>query len=230
MPGTFVVQPFNQTWLPRRFEIFKQPDSEATFGRIFTYYLLILTTAGLAVSALARDIVVVMADPKFHDAYKVVPLLVIANLLFSLHYHLHFGLLVAKKTKILAAINLSNGFLILLANWLLIPRFGMFGAVYATILAFIYKDSLTWHFSKKYFRPRFEMRRIAILMGAAVAIYLASLTIRTSNLWLDVAAHTFMVGLYPVLLLAVHFFTPGELDQARGFVRKLRGRLPRRPR
>ena len=35
--GTFVVAPFNQTWLPRRYEIHEQPDHERVFGRVFFF-------------------------------------------------------------------------------------------------------------------------------------------------------------------------------------------------
>jgi O-antigen/teichoic acid export membrane protein len=218
LPGTFIVQPFNQTWLPRRFEIHKQPDSEQVFGRIFTYFLTVLFFAGLAVAILSKEILMLLAGSEFWSAYRIVPLIVIANLTFSLHYHFNFGLLLQKRTKLIAVVNISNGVLVLLLNWLLIPRFGVFGAAYATILAFVYKVSLTWFFSRRYYRPHFESARILKLVVTALVLYGASRMLHFDGLFAELAYHCGLICTYPVILLLVRFFTPDEIKTGKSFI------------
>ena len=38
LPGTFVSEPFNQVWQPRRLEMYDQDNAEEIFGRIFTSF------------------------------------------------------------------------------------------------------------------------------------------------------------------------------------------------
>ena len=73
--------------------------------------------AGLGISVLTKDLLMIMADEKFWSAYKIVPIIVIATTIFSFHYHLNMGILISKKTKYLAYINFSNGFFIFILNF-----------------------------------------------------------------------------------------------------------------
>ena len=144
LPSQFISQPFNQTWLPRRMEIAREENSEQIFGRLFTWFLVLITLAGLLVSVLAGDILRIMANPRYWGAAGVVPIIVLANIIFTLHYHFNIGLLLEKKTAWLARINMFNAVLVLLLNWALISRWGALGAAIATLIGFCVKSGLTY--------------------------------------------------------------------------------------
>lgn len=218
LPGTFISEPFNQVWQPRRLELFKQENSEEMFGRVFTYFLLLLTFVGLGVAILTKDVLIVISDQKFWSAYKIVPIIVLANTIFSFHYHFNMGLIIEKKTKYLGYINFSNGLLVLFLNFLLIPRFGIYGAAYATLIAFIYKVVLTYYFSSRYFRIHFEFNRISILLLASVIVYTLSLGITISNVFLSLIIKTGLVCLFPGILYLMGFFTLDEKIAAKSFL------------
>jgi O-antigen/teichoic acid export membrane protein len=226
LPSMFVVEPFNQTWLPRRYEIHKQDDHEQVFGRVFTYFLAALLFSALAVSVFARDLLMVMSDEKFWDAADVIPIIALGNMIFALHYHLNFGLMLVKRTRLIAAINLSNGGLVLLLNWLLIPRFGVYGAAYATVAAFVYKVGLTWFFSRRHYRPRFEGRRLWHLGLTAVAIFVVARALPVPGLWSGIAIHAGLVAAFPLLLLATGFAHDSETAKLRQFARRALRRGP----
>ena len=156
LPGTFISVPFNQTWQPRRFEMHKKENSEQVFGRIFTYYLMLLIFCGLGVAVLTRDVLMIVADPAFWSAYKIVPIIILSNIIYNLSPHLSMGLLIAKKTKYLAMIDGSNGILVLVLNFVLIRSYGAYGAAVATLIAFVYKISLIYYFSSKYYQIHFR--------------------------------------------------------------------------
>lgn len=210
LPSNFISHPFNQTWQPRRFELYKKPESEKIFGTIFTYFLVLMFWAGLAVAILSKDILMIMADESYWSAYRIVPLIVLATTIFSFHYHLNMGILISKKTKYLAYINFSNGALILVLNFLLIPTYGVFGAAYATIAAFIYKVSLTYYFSSRYYKIHFELTRILKIVISVALLYFASLYVNLNTMAGNFAVKTGIIGLYPLLLFLFAFFTDAE--------------------
>lgn len=218
LPGSFISEPFNQVWQPRRLELYKQENSEEIFGRVFTYFLLLLSFVGLGVAALTRDVLMLISDQKFWTAYKVVPIIVLANTIFTFHYHFNIGLIIEKKTKYLAYINFSNGLFVVLLNFLLIPRYGMFGAAYATLIAFVYKVVLTYYFSSRYFKIHFEYNRIGMLLIVSVVIYLLSYWIMLGNVYLNILMKTGLICMFPCVLYLTGFFKDQEKAAVRNFL------------
>jgi O-antigen/teichoic acid export membrane protein len=216
LPGQFVSDPFNQIFQPRRLEVYKHANAEMIFGRIFTYFLMLMLFVGLLISVLTEDVLVIMADERFWQAYQIVPLIVLASILFSMHYHLNIGIYIVKKTKYLAVINLSNAVLVLALNFLLIPRFGMWGAAWATIIAFVYKDAMTYYLSSRFFKIHFEFTRIIKLFFVASLLYSLIGMISINGVYWDLIVK-FMVCfvLYPIFLIIIKFFEKKEIDKIR---------------
>ncbi len=225
LPANFISDPFNQTWQPRRFELYKQEGSEKIFGRIFTYFLYLIAFAGLGVSVLIKDVLMIVADPQFWSAYRIVPIIVLASTIFTFHYHLNMGILVSKKTKYLAYINFSNGALIIGLNFWLIPRYGIFGAAYATLIAFIYKIILTYYFSSRYYNIYFEFARIAKILICSAAIYGVTLFIELESVYLNFILKLLIILLYPIVLFVIRFYRQDEICRFKGYAASLWGRL-----
>lgn len=223
LPGTFVSQPFNQVWMPRRLEVYKEPNAEQVFGKIFTYFLLLIVFAGLGISVLTREILKLIAAPEFWQAYQIVPIIVLANIVFTMHYHFNMGIVISKKTHYFALINFSNGILVLGLNTILIKYFGIYGAAYATLIAFIYKVALTYYFSNRLYKIHFEIGRIAKIGLSAAILFAVCQIIQIGNPIWSGAAKTAIILTYPVLLYLLRFYSQPELDKALHVVRT---RLP----
>jgi O-antigen/teichoic acid export membrane protein len=213
LPGTFISVPFNQTWLPRRFEMFKAENSERVFGKIFTYYLALLIFCGLGVAVLTKDVLMIMADRAFWSAYKIVPIIILANIIYNLSPHLSMGLLISKNTKYLAMIDGSNGALVLFLNLVLIRAYGAYGAAVATLIAFVYKISLIYYFSSKYYEIHFEIRRIVKLFLGAAAIFGIAMMLHFESIWVSLLVKSVVVLLYPLLLVLMRFASDEEKRQ-----------------
>jgi O-antigen/teichoic acid export membrane protein len=165
---------------------------------------------GLAVSVLTRDVLMIISDEKFWPAYRIVPIIVLANIVFAMHYHFNIGIIISKKTKYLAYINFSNGIFILLLNVVLIKNYGVYGAAFATLIAFIYKVSLTYYFSMKNYKIYFEFVRIAKMFAAAVILYLSSSMINSRYPALNVFIKSATIMTFPFLLYIMKFYTDEE--------------------
>jgi len=214
LPGTFISDPFNQIFQPRRLEVCKQEDSEYVFGRIFTYFLLLILFAGLLVSVLTKEVLMLMAASEYWSAYQIVPLIVLANTIFSFHYHLNIGIIISEKTKYLAYVNFSNGVLVLLLNFLLIPRYGIFGAAWATLLSFIYKAAMTYYFSNKFYKIHFETTRVLKLVLVAGMVYLIAQSIEIDSVFLAlITKFSLIFVLYPLGLYLTRFFSVQEKEK-----------------
>lgn len=220
LPGMFVSEPFNQVWQPRRLEVYKQPNSEEIFGKIFTYFLAFMAFAALFTAVLTREILMIMAEKPFWDAYRIVPIIVMADVVFTLQYHFNIGFIIQKQTKYFAYINVSNGILNLALNFLLIPTYGMYGAAYATLISFTYVTAMTYLLSRRFFKIHFELIRLVKIFLAACAVFVVAGQISTFSIYLTMLLKTLVLGSYPLILYAFGFFTQKERELFSSMVRR----------
>jgi O-antigen/teichoic acid export membrane protein len=221
MPSIFVTGPFNQIWMPRRLELYNQPGSKVLFGRVLTYYLVIITFVGLGVAILTKDVLKIIANPKFWSAYKIVPIIVLSNIIFAIYYHFNVGIEIQKKTEYLGFINFTSGLFVLLLNYLLIPTYGVYGAAYATLCAMIYKVALTYYFSSKFYKIQLETGRIIKVIGAAALIYPICASLEFNSIYMNLFVKTLLIMLFPVFLWVLQFYSREEKMRVRVMVRQV---------
>lgn len=219
LPGTFVSEPFNQVWQPRRLEVYEQDNSEEVFGRIFTYFLVLICFTALGVAVLTKDVLMIMAEKEFWPAYRIVPIIVLANVIFTFNYHFNMGIIIEKKTKYFAYINSSNAALNLALNFILIPRYGIYGAAFATLFSYSYLTVLTYYFSNKFFKIGFEFMRMGKIAAAAGLIYIVSLQVNLHSLYADVFVKLLIICTFPLVLYFMKFYTREEKTMISTFMR-----------
>ena len=133
----FITISFMQYWLPRRFAIHKQLNAKEIYSKFLIYYLLTVFFFGLLISSTSRDILLIISKPDFYSGYKIVPIIVLSYIVFGLQYFFNIGILITKKTKYFAYIDTIIGIINLFMNFILIPKYGIYGADYATLACFI---------------------------------------------------------------------------------------------
>ena len=192
--------PFETIWTAERFEIAKQPDAVAIYARVFLYMNVLLGAVGLVICLFIRDVLFVMSDPAFLPAYKLVPLLVAAQIIFVWAAHWNAGIYISGKTQVLASGAIVLVITTLLINLLLIPPFGAYGAAWATIAAYVVRFFWIYHFAQRYYRIEYQwmqQARLYGILGAAVALNFAY---RPPSLAASLAssAAIFVLALYAV--------------------------------
>jgi O-antigen/teichoic acid export membrane protein len=165
--------PFETVWTAQRFEIAKEPDAAATYSRVFLYLNVVLGVIGLGICLFIRDLLRVMSDPAFLPAYKVVPPLIAAQIIFVWAAYWNTGIYVSGRTTVFASGAVVLVVVTLFINSLLIPRFGIYGAASATIAAYTVRFIWIYYFAERYYPIRFKWSGVLslyALLGAAVAL------------------------------------------------------------
>ena len=165
--------PFETIWTSARFEVAKRPDASEIYARVFFYLNVILGVLGLLLALFVRDFLSVMSDPAFLPAYRVVPFLIAAQIVFIWAAYWSVGIYLSGTTKSLATGAIVLVPLTLILNYLFIPPFGMYGAVAATIGAYAARFLWTYYFSQRYYPVQHQWANVAklyVILAGAVAV------------------------------------------------------------
>lgn len=188
--------------------------SDALFSRIATYYVAGMGAVCTAVAILAPEIILV-ADARFHEAWKIIPLAVFAYFFFGLVPILEIGIDITSKIHLLAFIFVGGASLNVAGNLLLVPRYGMLAAATTTLATYLLVALTTYLVSRRLHPMHLEWGRLA-----RVALVLAGLG--TLAVWLApnaplpaIGVKVLILSLYPVTLMAVGFLTVEEQAKVR---------------
>ena len=131
-----------------------QENSKKTLYHTNTIYILIVLLTVFLISFFSKEIVTIMIAHEYLEAYKIIPLIAIGYLFCQTQGILNLYIQQEKKTKALMYIVLGAAGINVLLNFLLVPKYGAYGAAYATIMSFAILAFIEYQYSKKcYFIP-----------------------------------------------------------------------------
>jgi O-antigen/teichoic acid export membrane protein len=218
-----ILGPFMSVWGPKRFDIEKEPNAKAVFSVILTYLLFILIYTGLGICILIKDVITIMADPKFIDAYKYVSILLLAYILNGIVFYIQFGIHLAKKTKHLAYATFIAAGINIAANLLLIPSLRAWGAAIATLLSFMFMLGYVHIISQKLYHIPYEYGRIIKMSLIALALYAVGSLINPSNIAVSIIVKFLIAFSFPFVLYIFRFYTPEEKAKVSQIFKQLYG-------
>ncbi|MHA1395367.1 MAG: oligosaccharide flippase family protein [Promethearchaeota archaeon] len=147
---------FNKAYDPLFYKTANQNDQIEAKKNLFKYnkiYTLILILGTLFISLFARELIQLL-DPKYFSAYKLIPVITMGILFSQVSGLFNKSIYQEKKSKQIMFIGISSALLNIGLNFLLISRYGAFGAAWATTITFIFFFFIKYLYSRKcYFIP-----------------------------------------------------------------------------
>ncbi len=167
-----VTRPFAIDWAPRRFKIATYSDARVRYGHVLLAYSWAGIAFALLVVAVAPALYSWLAPPVYGIGIRTVPVIVLAYLVYGLSYPLNVGIMLKGRTGYLPAVGWIAAAACLLLNWWWIPRFGMLGAAWATVVAYgVWTLGVAWG-SQRVYPLSYPWRQLGAVLGIGVASYL----------------------------------------------------------
>jgi len=165
-----VVGGLNGAWSPLLFKDLNNGRYDAIQVRSDFYAMFVVFIAfGLAL--FSREILMVMASPKFYQARHIVPVIVLSSVFIFL-YQLCVNYTFYLKRNIWVSINtLAAGALNIVLNYIYIPRYGYAAAAWTTLASYVLLFIL--NYVAAYYFMREKMMRFGlkmIILGAAIVL------------------------------------------------------------
>lgn len=219
MLNFLITLSFLQIWTASIFSIANRKDAKELYARIATYFGYVIIFAGLALSVLIKEILMVMAAPSFLEARKVVPLIVIGYVFMGVKYIFDVGFYLQKKTKYIPVISWTTASITIILNGLLISKYAMIGAGMSKALSFLFLTSLTYYISKRVYFVPYEFYRIFKLIVVAIVIYFISLLIPSGSFLFSFLIKGILVCSFPFTLYLLKFYYPEEKAKVKALIK-----------
>ncbi|MBC7605357.1 MAG: oligosaccharide flippase family protein [Burkholderiales bacterium] len=178
-------------------------NAPQTYATITKYFVIFGSFILLAVIVFADVFKYLMIrDPSYWEAMKVVPLIILANFFLGIYTNLSVWYKLIDKTHIGAYISIVGAAVTLALNFLLIPTLSYYGSAIATIAAYGTMMVISYVLGNKYYPIPYDIKKIASYLGVSIAFSTLSFYYFREN---------YMVGI-PLLLVFLYFIYHNEKE------------------
>lgn len=220
---TFFSMALGQAWSPFVLQIYYKSKKlfKEFVPRAFTYYILFFFILSVTLSLFGLELLKIFATPKFYGATRAIPPLTLAMVFSASNQVTALGISISRKTKYFALFSFLTALLNIGLNFLLIPRFGMIGAGWATASSYLFL-TLSYYFTSQKFIPlEIDWQKIAkLVLLSTLVIFLGPFVLKYSfliNLFIKIV----LLGIYIVLLYLFGVIEKSEISYIRKYVRRI---------
>ena len=123
-----LATPISLIWPAMYLSVKDDDNAKDFYSRALTYFLSISLFFFLIFSLLSREVIHIFSNTEYWEAYTIIPILVLTYALWSIRKVINVALTLKRKTQGFAVINMIGAAINIGLNFLMIPRFGLFGA------------------------------------------------------------------------------------------------------
>lgn len=187
-----------------RWESEGREGTEAFLALVMRYYLLFAIPAAIGIAAIGQDLITFLAGEKYAEGHRVIPFIIVGMLIDGTTAMTAAGLQIKKRTKLMMGIVAFVAVLNLGLNLVLIPRFGIEGAAFATLISFLCYTGTNRYFGRKILTVKIDIIPVMYYLAAGLAMYMAvtavDLPLAGQRLFLKIGIG---ILVYSVLVLAI---------------------------
>ncbi len=164
----FFLSAFELAWAPFVYGQLRKPDAPKLIARIATYAFATLFGFGLLNAIFGRELLWFMVKKKeFHEAYRVIPIVVLAYVMQGIFALTSIGIGISKKSQYFPILTVSAATLNVVLNILWIPRIGTIGAAWSTVAGYALMAGMGAYLGNREYPIPFEWSRFGRVVLAA---------------------------------------------------------------
>ncbi|MFC1651162.1 polysaccharide biosynthesis C-terminal domain-containing protein [Candidatus Latescibacterota bacterium] len=176
MVGIMVfVNSFRIAWQPFYLSLGSNPEAKSVFSRTATYYAMFISIMFLGIVLFRDEIFIIFTRGEYPlSLANIIPYVSLSYVIYGFYVIMLAGVFIKEKTKILPIATFAGAAVNLGLNFVFIPRFGIIGAAYTTVIAYTLMVVILYFFSRKIYLIKYEFKRLgAVFLITAIPIILS---------------------------------------------------------
>lgn len=147
---SLLVMGFQSALAPLIYSSLENTNLNSNLKKMFFGYIVIAFTICLLLYYISDELIKVVVGKSYIQSSEIMPLLALSVIIQSAAMFFP-GLSIVKKTHILALINILTGVFNIVLNYIMLPKYGVMGAAYSTLITASLYLILNSYFSEKHY-------------------------------------------------------------------------------
>jgi O-antigen/teichoic acid export membrane protein len=176
---------------------FRKEEFVETNAAALKYYVMVAMAIFLGI-ALFKDLFALLAGPAFREGVYILPVILLGHLLAGVWLNLSFWYKREERTRYAVYVTVVGLVFNVVANVVLIPRMGFYGAAWARLISEAAMVAVSWWLNRKYFPTPYDWRRIGEYVAVGLALYFLCTAVddATESLWMQYGVSVLVVVAY----------------------------------
>lgn len=197
---TLAIQGFRMGAEPFFFKYAQEKNAPHLYAQVLTYFSIVCLFIFLVVNLFSHEIILLL-DPAYREALPILPILLFANFCLGLYYNISAWYRIKDKTIYGTYITLSGAAVTLIANFILIPFLGYYGAAITHALTYVFMTALCYFIGQQFFPVPYAWKKIGGYL--LLALILSQLNQFIYQQEISFPIHLFTAILFSIVFLAI---------------------------
>jgi len=172
------IQMFRYAAEPFFFKNSESADAKKLYADVMNYFIIFGLIIFLGVMFYI-DILKYFIAEEFREGLFVVPILLIAKLIFGILFSLSIWYKVTDKTKFGILVAVIGACITIILNVILLPRIGYIGSALASLLSYSVMLIVSYYISTKHYLIKYNFKKIGFYFILAFTLYMISKIVKT---------------------------------------------------
>ncbi|RLC52600.1 MAG: hypothetical protein DRZ79_00945 [Candidatus Cloacimonadota bacterium] len=195
----FPVSIVSLAFFPYAMKIGNSPQAKDSYRRIFRYFTVFGAIFGFLIILFSPEIFLIFIAQPYHEAIKIVFAGVISFYLLGIFNIINLNFYVDKKAGKIATAVILGALLNIILNFIFIPRFGIYGAGIASVIAYLFIVIYNFYFERKFYHTGYKMLPVSIALVLLLSVAALNFVLSTNTTLI------FFKMLFLLVLLALFF-------------------------
>ncbi len=196
----FMVTLISLVYLPYAMKIAKEPHAQVINKKMFKYFIIFGSLFGTIIILYSQEIFRFIIDSNYLTSYKIVFAGVISSFLHGIFNIININYYANKKAGNITLAVLIGAILNIVLNFILIPKYGIFGAGIASIIAYFF--IVIFNYSVAVYIYRIKYNIFFLFVGLLILLAAALINLNILFCWESFIIKTAIVaGIIGVVFL-----------------------------
>jgi len=177
IPMMMFVTVFEYAWKPFYLNHRDEPNAKELFARIFTVFTAICGGIFLITSFFIEYIVRLpfiggrLINPDYWEGMTIIPIVMIAYFFNGVFINMAAGLHIEKRTGFFPLATGVAALVSVAATWVLVPSYGMMGAAWAKVIAYLISAIMLYLFVQRIYPMKYEWGKVGVVVAMTGLCY-----------------------------------------------------------
>ena len=193
------IQAFRYAFEPFFFARGNSKEDPLMYAKIMKYFVIFGLFIFLGMTVYI-DFLKILIDKEYHEGLKVVPIILIANLIYGMYFTQSLWYKITDRTRFGAWQSIAEMVVAVSLNFLLIPIYGYMGSAVALLTSYIVVLTISYFLGQKYYPVPYNLKRIGFYFAVTLALYFVSMLFISMQQVVKYAIGTVLIGFFAAIV------------------------------